>query len=186
MEDNKNKLPQSPQQTSSPTPPKSGVMDVQPPRPQNPTQPTGQSMESVHAEPQETSALGSEMHRPPDDDTSDQPLAELAAKTEDKKSDKPKLPVHDSGKRAPKAVISVAVVVAIGLIGLSVFAYMKTQDESPTAGTDITTHQDGDNHETPATVGDVNAATTQVDEALKSTDETDFSENELTDQSLGI
>lgn len=169
-------------------------MDIQPPRPQAPLQPTGQTADTVPAEPLspqtpvDTSSLGSEMHRPPDDDMSGQTLTELAdAKPEDNESDKPKPPVHGSGKKAPKAVIAVAIVVAIGLIGLSIFAYMKTQDESPATGnTDTTTHEDGDNHAEPATANDVDAATKQVDAALEPVDETDFSESELTDQSLGL
>ncbi len=85
---------------------------------------------------------------------------------------------HKSG--APIVTIVAAILVAIGLAAITVYAYMQQQPK--TAEPSTTTQST-----TPTVSEDeVNQADADVDEALKSADEVDFVESELTDQSLGL
>jgi hypothetical protein len=80
---------------------------------------------------------------------------------------------------APIAAIVAAVVVAIGLAVITVVAYMKQQDSNKPAPAANSTQQD-------TTAEDLDAATQEIDEALKASDDADFSESELSDQNLGL
>lgn len=82
---------------------------------------------------------------------------------------------------SPLAAIIAAVVVAVGLAGLTVFAYMKQQESNkPVPAADNSSAQ----QETPTQ--EVDTTDQEIDEALKASDEADFSESELSDESLGL
>lgn len=86
---------------------------------------------------------------------------------------------------APIAAIVAAIVVAIGLAAVTVYAYQKSQNDANSDKYSLPTTQ-SDSNKTDDTATEVNAASTEVDNALKSVDETDFSETELSDQSLNL
>lgn len=81
---------------------------------------------------------------------------------------------------APIVAIVAAIFVAIALAAITVYAYMQQQNSTEKTNESTQTT-------TPTVNGDdVNQAEKDVDDALKSADETDFVESELTDQSLGL
>lgn len=83
--------------------------------------------------------------------------------------------------RAPIAAIVVAIFVSVGLIGLTIFAYNRQQaGDSPVANTT----EESSTSETSQTVQD---STESIDETLNSLDDTtDFSETDLSDQTLNL
>lgn len=87
--------------------------------------------------------------------------------------------IHKSG--APVFAIVAAVLVAIGLAGITVYAYMQTQ-KKPATDTSQTATDDSkadDAKELDETAKD-------VDKALEASEEADFPENEMTDQNLNL
>jgi uncharacterized protein HemX len=91
----------------------------------------------------------------------------------------PKPVKHKSG--APIAAIIVAILVALGLVGVTVYAYMQSNKKTP--ATTTTTQQTTDK----ATTQDVDQASKDVDDSLKSLDANkDFPESDLSDQSLKL
>ncbi len=93
----------------------------------------------------------------------------------------PPAPVHKKSG-APKAAIVVAIVIALALAGLTVFAYLKTQN-----GADSKTPSTSTDSSQKATTDDVDQATKAIDDSANSTnDTTDFPANELSDQSLNL
>lgn len=137
--------------------------------PESPTAPpspeTGQApTQTAHPSP-ETSALPVAAQTTPDS----------SGQTQQLKSG------HDH--KAPIVAIASAVVVAIALAGVTVYAYMQSQDTGQQEP-EISTQQAA-----PApTVSeqDVNQAEQTVEEALQSSEQADFPDAELTDQSLGL
>lgn len=87
--------------------------------------------------------------------------------------------VHKSG--APVFAIVAAVLVAIGLAGVTVYAYMQTQ-KKPAADTTQTTTED----KSADDAKELDETSKDVDEALEASEEADFPENELTDQNLNL
>ena len=83
---------------------------------------------------------------------------------------------HNNG--APVLAIIAAVLVAIGLAAVTIYAYIQSQDTTETTQTV--------NQAPPVTGEDIDSTEAEVDEALKSTEEADFPDSELTDQSLGL
>ncbi len=84
--------------------------------------------------------------------------------------------------KAPIAAIIIAVIVALGLIGLTIFAFYKTQNNAKSG--DTTASQQP---EKPVTTEEVDATQTAVDKQLDTTnDAQDFSSNDLSDTSLGL
>jgi uncharacterized protein HemX len=86
--------------------------------------------------------------------------------------------------RAPVAVIVIAIVVCIGLIGLTVFAFLKT-NETETSNTD--SNSSNQSQSEPATQEDVDSASQAVDQELETlNDDQDYTDTELSDQTLGL
>jgi len=87
--------------------------------------------------------------------------------------------------KKPIGVIVVAVLVALGLAGLSVYMYMKNQPEP--IDNNAATADPTDEKNTEATPESVDDATQEIDESMDSLDDnTDFSESELSDDTLGL
>lgn len=93
-------------------------------------------------------------------------------------------PAKKSG--APKAAIIVAIIIALALAGVTVFAFTrgskkKTTTSAPTTSTAATQAA------VKVTGTDVDKTSQGLDDTLKKADDTkDFSSTELTDQSLGL
>lgn len=86
---------------------------------------------------------------------------------------------HKAG--APIAAITAAILVALGLAAVTVYAYMKSQNENKPAAT--TTTQSA----SQTAASEVDKTTKEIDNTLSSTSEaTDFPANEISDQSLGL
>ena len=154
-------------QTPRPAP----SMDIQPPRPSysstNPERPT------VSAAPAQTED-------------------EVTAATEQPADTKPLIAqataatAHPTDK-APVGAIVAALVIAVGLAALSVFAYMKTSDKPANNAKSGT--QSVNQSAAPAAITgkDVDTATKGIDETMGSTNDTaDFDSNSLSDASLGM
>lgn len=81
--------------------------------------------------------------------------------------------------KTPVGVILVALLVAISLGALTVFAYMKTKDSAPVKPAQQT--------EQKASAQDVDNTTQGIDESLKAADDAaDFNDSELSDTNLGL
>lgn len=94
----------------------------------------------------------------------------------------PQVPAAHKTASPVLAIVS-AVVVAVGLAAVTVYAYMQTtQEDSKTnssqAADTVTSNE--------VKKEDVDQATGEVDNALDATDEADFPESELTDNNLGL
>jgi uncharacterized protein HemX len=98
------------------------------------------------------------------------------------------LAAHASKKGAPVVVIVVAIIIALGMAGLTVFAFMKTKDSTKPSGDQ--SHQEmssSDNSATKAaTTADVDEASKAVDSAIASDEATNLPESDLSDQTLGL
>lgn len=88
--------------------------------------------------------------------------------------------VHKSG--APVFAIIAAVLVAIGLAAITVYAYMETQKDNKPATTQTNTQEDDAAADSQA----VDDTSKEIDKALEASDEADFPEDELTDQNLNL
>lgn len=109
----------------------------------------------------------------------------LAAPSAEPPSNLP-APAAPSGRKAaaPLGVIIAAVLIALGLIAVTVYAYLQSQEKSSKS---TESSQTDTTKTTPAVTGtDVDEASGEVDKALNSSEETDFPDSELTDQSLGL
>lgn len=97
----------------------------------------------------------------------------------------PDVSLHKHGK-TPVVAIVVALIIALGLAGLTVFAYMKNKN-SVKPEYDATTQQPTVAKTTPATTSDVDATTKEVDTTLQEIDNAeDFADASLTDATLGL
>lgn len=84
---------------------------------------------------------------------------------------------------APIAAIVAAVLVAIGLAAVTVYAYQKTQNDSKATITNKNTTQT----EVKSTAKEVDQTVKEIDDTLTTTDDAkDFPDSEITDQSLGL
>ncbi|CAN5680412.1 hypothetical protein BH23PAT1_BH23PAT1_3270 [soil metagenome] len=173
-------------QNNKPTQPNNGqFMDVQPPKPE--------SREPVGAPPvSDTPAPAPATPNPITDDS--QPSAQSPQiEPADTKADGPVEPVSDvsplaisehvSAKKSHKSrlPVIVAIVVALGLAGLGVFAYMQSQnsDNLPLAPAAV--------QEEPTAEEELDQAVKEVDQAIEATDgAADFPEEDLSDPTLGF
>lgn len=88
---------------------------------------------------------------------------------------------HKKGK-TPFGVMFVAVLVGLGLCGLTVFAYLKTKD-APT----VRDNQNAATTQQKASAKDVDETTKGIDESMKSLDDAaDFNDADLSDSNLGL
>lgn len=137
--------------------------------------------------PADPGALASAPVAPPSDSAttpitpgaSDQPAHSDDAAHKDDHQNPMAIPGHVAGKRkAPVGIIIVAIIIAVLLAGVAVFAYMKTQKKSTGS--------------VPAkapviSASDVNSTEKQLDESLGGvSDDTDFAASNLSDASLGL
>jgi uncharacterized protein HemX len=137
---------------------------------------------------------------PPEDQTV--PVTETPALSEEPSEPSPEMPTEEAHEPdtkpphdehpapaahkpgAPVVAIIAAVLVAIGLIAVTVYAYQKSQDGNKTDKYSLpSTNSETQADTATKEVDDVSKA---VDSASNSADETDFSESELTDQNLGL
>lgn len=88
--------------------------------------------------------------------------------------------IHKSG--APILAIVTAVLVSIGLAGITVYAYMQAQKDNKPAASQTTT-EDNSAAESSQEIEDTSK---EIDKALEASEETDFPEDELSDQSLDL
>lgn len=88
--------------------------------------------------------------------------------------------IHKSG--APILAIVTAVLVSIGLAGVTVYAYMQAQKDNKPAASQTTT-EDNSAAESSQEIEDTSK---DIDKALEASEETDFPEGELSDESLDL
>lgn len=94
----------------------------------------------------------------------------------------PQMPPAPHKASAPVAAIVAAILVAIGLAAVTVYAYQKTQNDSKAAKTNTSTQT-----ELKSTAKEVDQTAKEIDSTLTTTDDAkDFPESEITDQSLGL
>lgn len=117
--------------------------------------------------------------------------AVAATNSQETSTDNPMVtPVQPSTHKPkkPVGIIIAAVVVALLLTGVAVYAYIKTQNDS--SSSDKYSLNNGssktDTASKEVSTDDVDTASSDVDTALKSVDETDFPTTELTDQALSL
>lgn len=140
----------------------------------NETAPTAQPVAVTEDSIPGPASQNSEQQAQPESSSTSEPPSNLPA------------PAAPSGHKAaaPLMAIIAAILVALGLAAVTVYAYMKSQDEAPkSTETSQTETQDS---VPAATSADVDQASGEVDEALNASEEADFPDSELTDQSLGL
>ncbi|MBA3758251.1 hypothetical protein H0X10_01295 [Candidatus Saccharibacteria bacterium] len=164
------------------TPTPGRVIDVQIPQ-DEPAEPIVPIVEAA-GDPPETSDATESLAPVAVDETPVEKSADNQSVSEDKTRHEEAHPatVHKAG--TPIVAIIAAVIVAVGLIGVTVFAYMKNQDGSKTDKYSLPGVSSQNQADT--TGNEVDDTSKDVDNALKSADEADFPESELTDQSLGL
>ncbi len=184
-----------------------GVMDVQPPKPAvNNSAGDQRSFDAekrinVSSEPQADQA-------PPEPTVEDKPLIDTSSEPEqptapvdapdpepkdseskpEPTSDNPMAinqpPAHKKSG-APKAIIAIAIIIAIGLASLVVFSYLKTRDKAKEIAT--STQSSNPTASEAVTVAEIDQVSKETDESLnKIDDNADFPVNDLTDPSLGL
>ncbi len=178
------------------SPPGGGVMDIQPPKPGQPggapavpgvTAPLHSDTPAPFSAPASTHSTHHDFSGGSSGGAFHVPAAEELSHSEAHHDPHHELlAAHASHRRSPKVVIVLAVVIGAALIGLAVFAYMQTRDNTHPAG-DNGTHQEEAQTEAQASPADVDNTTKAVDDALSSVDDAqDIPESELTDQTLGL
>ncbi len=97
------------------------------------------------------------------------------------------LAAHANPKNHPPlAAIVIAVIIAVALVGVTIFAYLSTRDATHQQDDDHTAQQES-TEQAAVTTTDVDDATQDVDSTLSSVDDAkDFPESDLTDQALGL
>lgn len=118
-------------------------------------------------------------------DEQSEPLAPEAKPDNDTPNNTPSH-VEPGAHKAPSPVLAIvaAIVVALGLAAVTVYAYMQTQTKDDRK----TNSSQSANTAASAEVKkeDVDRTAGEIDNALKATEETDFPESELTDSNLGL
>lgn len=90
---------------------------------------------------------------------------------------------HEPHKGAPTVAIVIAIIVAIGLAGVVIFAYMQSRNSDTIERTDTQSLTE----KPQASVTDVDTASQEIDSELeKANDSTDFAANDLDDSTLGL
>lgn len=181
---------------STPTPPRRPVMDIQAPRPSAaPSQPSVPVTESPAPTPTPAPVEAPQSVEPQKPGLSPELLAEAQKATgtaPDDKSNDPHhklLAAHAQKHHAPRLAIALAIIIAIALAGLTVFAYMQTQNKTHTNGDDGHSQNESTTQQTTpaATESNVDDASKSVDEAINAGDESkDIPESGLSNQSLGL
>ncbi len=95
---------------------------------------------------------------------------------------------HAHAKRsAPVAAIIIAIIVAVGLAGMVVFAYMQNKDSGDIKRSDTPANSQAVVEKPQASVSDVDSTTQEIDSGLQKADDAkDFSATDFSDASLGL
>jgi hypothetical protein len=177
---------------SSPQAPTGAVMDVQPPK-------NGQSSTQV-AEKPEVTGTPVVVETPTAAEVTEQPAApaEETNQAEITANDNPTPATADSQptennplaidsaahthkSNVPVAAIALAVLIAIVLIGITVFAYIRTKNDGAATTTKTNLVQP------KVTTQDVDQTSTEIDGTVNKVDDTkDFAGEDLTDKALGL
>ena len=97
----------------------------------------------------------------------------------------PQMPHKSSG--APVAAIVIAIIVALALCGLVVFAFFKAKNDTKLGGDTSSSNSQTTVTKPQASPTDVDQTTSSIDQSLNSAnDATDFSATDISDQSLGL
>lgn len=210
MEDNK-------QTQSNSGEPTGEVMDVQPPRPSRGTygsttfsagteqKPSvamaeGQVNRETHAQTTESSGAAAAESKPdvPSEDPSDKPnqglSAELLAQAENETKKPAKdshelLAAHASRKnRGQLLAIIIAVVIALALSGIAVYAYLQSREEIDQPSQDANTvQQESESSTQPATSKEVEDTAKELDETINATEESqEIPDSGLSESSVGL
>lgn len=113
---------------------------------------------------------------------------EVAAPADDASSP-PQTPVPTTAQNgdkhhSPYGAVVAAVVIAVLLAGLTVFAYLKTSGNKTATGTNKSSTQAVP---APVTSNEVDQTNSQIDDAMKSANDTeDFGSTDLSDSALGL
>ena len=116
-------------------------------------------------------------------------LAQAQEETNKSEHDKKELlAAHASHKsHGPKLVIVIAVVIALALSGIAVYAYLQTQKDTKSDKATDTTQHESERTVAPATSTDAENAAKEMDETIKATDEAqEIPESGISEQSLGL
>jgi hypothetical protein len=90
-------------------------------------------------------------------------------------------------KKGKSAVIMVAILIALSLIGGAGYAYLQNQKTTPDASPAVTKPAVTETKKDPASAADVDKTSQEIDASLKKVDDTkDFQESDLTDTTLGL
>lgn len=154
------------------------MVDVQPPQQNQGPEPETSVADTPVAEAPATPPVGG------DTDFSNEPVEETSSASADSPVSNPvttpQLAAHNK-RRGPVLVILLAIVLATALAGVAALAFMK---KAPKPAQTNQTNQQSDNAVTTGTVDD---AAKDADNAVNSVDEsTDFPEEDLSDQTLGL
>lgn len=129
--------------------------------------------------PEHTDSKAGDLY-PPASTPADVPPSEPAGE-QHHNHDAPELPKHSG---TPVVAVVIAIVIALALAGLTVFAYLKTRNTSP--DTNTTTTQPSTTA-SKATTKDVDNTSKDMDTALSSVDDTkDFAATDISDTALGL
>lgn len=93
-------------------------------------------------------------------------------------------PAVPAGHKAggPIAAVIAAIVVAVGLAAVTVYAYFKTQNDNKPSTSETAPAAQAE----PSAADEVDDTTKEVDQAIEDADGSEFDEAELSDESLGL
>lgn len=179
----------------TPAPSGGGVMDVQAPQlkstaPETPPVPPTASAPGVVPGPVPAPAANSESEdsKKPESGLSPELLAQAEAETKksDTKPNAPKIPKN----RGPIVVIALAIIVALSLAGLAIYAYLQSQESSPTTQpvSDQIGTEDAEPAEvTPATSQEIEDMSKELDDAINATPEDEeIPDGGLSEDTVGL
>ncbi len=128
------------------------------------------------------------------DSGTDQPASATSSQVPD--TDLPAAMTHEASATppqkhaksgAPMFAIVIAVIVALGLAGAVVFAYMKNKDNGDIKRDDSASSSQTVVEKPQASASDVDSTSKEIDSSLEKADDTkDFSTTELSDSTLGL
>lgn len=119
------------------------------------------------------------------------PSAEDQPQSSEQNDEKPAVPEHPQmphkSSGAPVAAIVIAIIVALALCGLVVFAFFKAKNDTKLGGDTSSSNSQTTVTKPQASPTDVDQTTSSIDQSLNSAnDATDFSASDISDQSLGL
>lgn len=164
--------------------PNAPVMDIQPPtpKPQDDSTPSLATEPTASPEVSPTNTATSDVTSP---EPAPDPIADassganyLTPETHPTQAVAPTPKKHG----APKAAVAIAIIIALVLAGVTVFAYLKTKNNTPAGN-----QQTQESTEAPVTTQEVDDTSSEVEEAIDATnDAADLDSNEVSDTNLGL